>query len=238
MFSSSRARIVAAGIAAIVIAGGSYGIVTATSSSATTTASSASSSGHPLGGGSGSGSGSNARSEGAAGGTAGTVSSVSASGFTVQTSAGEKATITETSATSYQKGASPATAGAVTAGESVLVLGTDDNTTITATQVIVNPPAGSGTNPGGQTIPYSTGKSGSTQQVGQIPAGYTQGQGTIATGTVADKATEASLTAYPGGVVDRVVELSNGDYEVHNIGVKWPHHVFLNHDFKVIGAGD
>ena len=38
--------------------------------------------------------------------------------------------------------------------------------------------------------------------------------------------------------VDRVVGLTNGDYEVHNIGVNWPHHVFLNHDFKVIGAGD
>jgi membrane-bound inhibitor of C-type lysozyme len=238
MFSSNRARIAAAGIAAIVIAGGSYGIVTATSSSATTTASSASSSGHPLGGGSGSGSGSNARSEGAAGGTAGTVSSVSASGFTVQTSAGEKATITETSATSYQKGASPATAGAVTAGESVLVLGTDDNTTITATQVIVNPPAGSGTNPGGQTIPYSTGKSGSTQQVGQIPAGYTQGSGALVSGTTATKAIEAALAAYPGGIVDRVVAIGNGDYEVHNIGVNWPHHIFENSDFQVIGAND
>ena len=39
MFSSKRSRVIAAGIAAVVIAGGSYGIVDATSSSATTTAS-------------------------------------------------------------------------------------------------------------------------------------------------------------------------------------------------------
>jgi hypothetical protein len=124
----------------------------------------------------------------------------------------------------------------VTAGQRVLVLGTDDSTTITATQVIVHPPASAST--ASQVIAFQKGTSGSTKTVGRIPADYVQGQGTIATGTVADKATEASLTAYPGGVVDRVVELSNGDYEVHNIGVNWPHHVFLNHDFKVIGAGD
>ena len=50
-----------------------------------------------------------------------------------------------------------------------------------------------------------------------------------------NKATEA-LAAYPGGIVDRVVKLSNGEYEVHNIGVNWPHHVFVNQDFKVVGA--
>ncbi|MFZ0378692.1 MAG: hypothetical protein WAL38_12745, partial [Solirubrobacteraceae bacterium] len=32
--------------------------------------------------------------------------------------------------------------------------------------------------------------------------------------------------------------LSNGDYEVHNIGVNWPHHSFVNNDFEVIGAND
>jgi hypothetical protein len=32
------------------------------------------------------------------------------------------------------------------------------------------------------------------------------------------------------------VQLSNGDYEVHYIGVNWPHHVLVNQDFKVIGA--
>jgi hypothetical protein len=39
-------------------------------------------------------------------------------------------------------------------------------------------------------------------------------------------------------ITARVVELSNGQYEVHNIGigVNWPHHIFASHDFKVVGA--
>ena len=55
-------------------------------------------------------------------------------------------------------------------------------------------------------------------------------------GTTANQATEAALAAYPGGVVDRVVKVSNGEYEVHNIGVNWPHHIFVNKNFKVVGA--
>jgi hypothetical protein len=236
MFSSNRARVVAAGIAAIVIGGGSYGIVTATSSSATTTPT-ASSSGHSVAGGSGSGaSGSNARSGPAAGGAVGTVSGISASGFTLSTSAGQKVTIKEASSTSYEKGSSPASASAVSTGEPVLVLGTTSSTTITATQVIVQPPSSGGTSPGGQVIPYAQGSQGSTQQVGQIPSDYSQGSGTIVSGTTADQATEAALAAYPGGIVDRVVALGNGDYEVHYIGVNWPHHIFVNQDFQVIGA--
>jgi hypothetical protein len=47
---------------------------------------------------------------------------------------------------------------------------------------------------------------------------------------------EAALAAYPGGIVDRVVKLSSGGYEVHNIGVNWPHHIFVNREFKVVGA--
>src|ERR1700690_1929895 len=41
-----------------------------------------------------------------------------------------------------------------------------------------------------------------------------------------------------GGVIDRVVKLSNGEYEVHDIGVNWPHHIFVNQDFKVLGADE
>jgi hypothetical protein len=145
-------------------------------------------------------------------------------------------TIKEASSTTYEQGTTPASASAVTTGEPVLVLGTTDSTTITATQITVQPPSSGGTSPGGQVISFAKGKQGSTQQVGQIPADYTQGSGTLATDTTADKATEAALAAYPGGVVDRVVELSNGDYEVHYIGVNWPHHIFVNQDFQVIGA--
>jgi membrane-bound inhibitor of C-type lysozyme len=237
MFSSARSKVIAAGVAAIVIGSGSYGIVSATSSSATTTTAPTSS--HPLGSGSGSGAGgSNARSGPAAGGAVGTVSGVSASGFTLTTSGSEKVTIKEASSTTYENGTSQASASAVTAGESALVLGTTDGTTITATEVIVNPPGSGATSPGGQVIPYSKGEQGSTQQVGQIPSDYSPGSGTIVSGATADKATEAALAAYPGGIVDRVVAIGNGDYEVHYDGVNWPHHIFVNQDFQVIGAND
>jgi hypothetical protein len=85
-------------------------------------------------------------------------------------------------------------------------------------------------------IPFQRGAPTTSKQVGQIPANYREGSGTIASGTTANRATEAALAAYPGGVVDRVVQLSNGEYEVHNIGVNWPHHIFVDQDFKVVGA--
>ena len=67
-------------------------------------------------------------------------------------------------------------------------------------------------------------------------ARISRGSGTIVSGKAANKATEAALAAYPGGVIDRVVKLSNGGYEVHNIGVNWPHHIFVDQNFKVVGA--
>jgi hypothetical protein len=242
MFSSVRSKVIAAGVAAIVLGGGSYGIVAATSSSAATSAaaSSPAASSSPAGGFGSGGQGSNARSGPAAGGAVGTVSGVSSSGFTLTTSAGQKVTIKEASSTTYENGTSQASASAVTSGESALVLGTTDSTakTITATQVTVNPPATSPSNPGGQVIAASKGEKGSTQQVGQIPSDYTPGSGTIVGGTTADEAIEAALAAYPGGLVDRVVAIGNGDYEVHYIGVNWPHHIFVSQDFQVIGAND
>jgi len=75
------------------------------------------------------------------------------------------------------------------------------------------------------------------RSVGQIPADYRQGSGTIVGDTTAAKPTQAALAAYSGGIVDRVVRLSNGEYEVHNIGVNWPHHIFVSKNFKVLGAG-
>jgi hypothetical protein len=86
------------------------------------------------------------------------------------------------------------------------------------------------------TVRAERGAPSTSKQVGQIPADYSQGSGTIVSGKTANKATEAALVAYPGGVVDRVVKLSNGGYEVHNIGVNWPHHIFVNQSFEVIGA--
>jgi len=80
------------------------------------------------------------------------------------------------------------------------------------------------------------------RRAGQVKAGRSDpgelesGVGDDRQRTTANKATEAALAAYPGGIVDRVVKLSDGEYIVHYIGVNWPHHVFVNQDFKVVGA--
>jgi hypothetical protein len=125
----------------------------------------------------------------------------------------------------------------MTTGEPVLVLGTTSGTTITATQVVVQPASGgSATFSPSKVVPFERGAPTTSKQDGQIPANYSEGSGTIVSGTTANKATEAALAAYPGGVVDRVVKLSNGEFEVHNIGVNWPHHIFVNKSFKVVGA--
>ena len=85
-------------------------------------------------------------------------------------------------------------------------------------------------------IPFQRGQPGSTKVVGQVPSSFRAGAGTIVTGTAADKAKAAALAAYPGGTVNRVVLLSDGNYNVHMIAVNWPHHIFVTQDFKVIGA--
>jgi hypothetical protein len=237
MFSQRLTRPIAIGATAIAIGGGAYGIVGATASTgsgtATTATSTSATSGQRVPG----GGGSNARSGPAAGGSIGKVTSVSTSGFGLLTSAGETVTVKETSSTTYEKGTSSASASAVRKGKTALVLGTTDSTTITATQVIVQP-TNSGPESSSKVIPFKRGVPSTSKQVGQIPASYKQGSGTIVSGTTANKATKAALTAYPGGIVDRVVKLGNGEYEVHNIGVNWPHHIFVNQDFKVVGADD
>ena len=228
MFSGKLTRFIAIGATGIAIAGGAYGIVIATASNgsgtATTAVSPSATSRQPA---PGSG-GSNARSGPAAGGAVGTVASVSRSSFTLSTAAGQKVTVNKASLTT----------SAINKGESVLVLGTVNGTTITASQVIAQPTGGSGsaTSSATNVVPFQRGAPSASKQVGQIPANYTQGSGTIVSGTTANKATEAALAAYPGGIVDRVVKLSNGEYEVHNIGVNWPHHIFVNKNFKVLGA--
>jgi hypothetical protein len=180
----------------------------------------------------------NARSAPAAGGAVGAVASVSASSFEILTSAGQRVTVEEASSTEYRKAANSIPASAVTNGDSVLVLGIVNGPTITASLVIVQVPdkGGSTASPAAGVVPLKPGAPSAAKQIGQVPANYVQGSGTIVGGTEAMKATEAALAGYPGGIVDRVVELSNGEYEVHNIGVSWPHHIFVSRNFKVVGA--
>jgi hypothetical protein len=223
MFSRRLTRFTAVGAVALAIGGGAYGIISATASSGstTTTTAAAPSANRPaLGGGA-----SNARSGPAAGGTVGTVGTVSTSSFILTTPAGQKVTVMKGSVTTSVK-----------KGKNILVLGTVNGTTITARTVILQSTNGSAKSSAAGVVPFQQGAPSTAKQVGQIPANYSQGSGTIVSGTAANKATQAALAAYPGGIVDRVVNLGNGEYEVHNIGVNWPHHIFVNRNFEVVGA--
>ncbi|HEY2642837.1 MAG TPA: hypothetical protein VGI56_03700 [Galbitalea sp.] len=184
------------------------------------------------------GKGSNARSGAAEGGSSGTVTSVTSSGFTMTTVAGQDVTVKVGSSTAYENGTTSATASEVAKGATVLVLGSTSSTTITASQVIVQPPA-SGGSPSytpSAVVAFKQGSPSAANKDGKVPTDYTEGSGTIVSGSTADKAAEVALATYPGGVVDRVVKLSDGEYEVHYIGVNWPHHVFVTSDFTVVGA--
>jgi hypothetical protein len=231
MFSRKFTRSIAAVAAAIMVAAGAYGIISATASNPTATAVTTTTvrSGPPGRG----GGGTNARSGPAPGGTAGTAGSVTSTSIPLTTSAGQKVAVKTTSSTKYAEGAGSVSPSAVKRGTSVLVLGTVNGSTITATEVIVEVPAAIEST---SVIPFRRDAPSTATQAGQIPANYKEGSGTIISGMTANKATEAALLAYPGGVVDRVVKLSNGEYEVHNIGVNWPHHIFVSKSLEVVGA--
>ena len=180
--------------------------------------------------------GSNARSAPSPGGAAGAISEISKSGLTLKTSAGQTVTVTYSNATKYDEGTKSISSGSLKVGEDVLVYGTTSSTTVGASRVIVESPGSSLFVKSPAVISFTRGAPTDLKVVGVIPPGWTQGSGTIVGETSADEATEAALEKYPGGVVDRVVRLSNGQYNVHYIGVNWPHHVFVSQDFKVVGA--
>jgi hypothetical protein len=96
------------------------------------------------------------------------------------------------------------------------------------------------TSSNGASAPPSTARfaqPGNNQRVvGQVPQGWHSGSGTIITGAAADKAKAVAVAKYPGGTVNRVLQLSDGSYAVHQIKISWPHHVFVSKDFKVTGA--
>jgi hypothetical protein len=58
--------------------------------------------------------------------------------------------------------------------------------------------AGSQPSTAATVVPFQRGAAETSEQTGQIPARYSQGSGTIVSGTTANKATEAALAAYPG----------------------------------------
>jgi hypothetical protein len=119
----------------------------------------------------------------------------------------------------------------IATGATVIVLATGG-------YAIADSGSGSSTNAAtaGKVIPFQRGAPSPATKVGQIPAGFKDGSGTLITGTAANKAKAAAVAAYPGGTVNRVALLNDGEYNVHIIGVNWPHHVFVNQNFKVVGA--
>ncbi|MEA3140216.1 MAG: hypothetical protein QOK23_2385 [Gammaproteobacteria bacterium] len=180
------------------------------------------------------------------GGAVGTVDSVSPSSFEISVSPAHKVTVETASFTTYRKGKSSTSASAITTGERVLVLGIVSFDakeglrvmSITARYVIVQPANGpaSATSAAGE-YTFQRGAPSAAKRVGEIPADYVEGEGTIVNGTVAYKAIEAALaSSFPHGIINRVVKVSNGAYECHNITVNWPHHIFVTRNFKVVGA--
>ena len=149
---------------------------------------------------------------------------------------GAEGDLEEASSTAYESGSRSTLSSAITTGESVLVLGRRTERRSRPRRSWCNPPAPHCNLRGGRGDPLPAGCRNNVEAGRSDPANYSQGSGTIVSGTTAYDATEAALAAYPGGIVDRVVQLSNGEFEVHLIGVNWPHHVFVTQQFKVVGA--
>ncbi|MEU0950606.1 hypothetical protein ABZ379_49565 [Streptomyces canus] len=170
------------------------------------------------------------------GGATGIVKATFKSGFTFSTPAGVEVTVKETASTTYAKKTHHTSANVVKKGKSVLVLGVVDNTTITAEQVIVQPGGDGGASAAqaAGVLAFQKGTPSPDKRVGTIPE-YNEGDGTIVSGAKAYRVVKAAQAVVPGGIVDRVVQLADGEYETHNIGVLWPHHVFVDKNLKVVG---
>ncbi|MEY9861094.1 hypothetical protein ABH935_006734 [Catenulispora sp. GAS73] len=241
-FATRKRKVaVIAGLAVLAVTGIGVGLVAASGSTSGTSATASGSTGSPTSpvGAGGARQGSNARSTNEPGGTSGTISSVTGTGFSVKTTVGESITIDENSSTTYENaaGATPTatTSSALTPGQAVLVLGTVNSTTITASQVTIEPANSPYTTASTDVTAVHQGQQNASQSYGTIPTDYTEGQGTIVGAGTANQAVQTALQKYPGGIVDRVVQLPDGDYEVHDIGTNI-HHIFENSSFQVIGA--
>jgi hypothetical protein len=168
------------------------------------------------------------------GGSTGLVDTTFASGFTMTTATGIEVTVNETSSTKTVGGQ----ASDVRKGTSVLVLGLDDGATITADGVVIqrHGDGGAAAAKANGVVPFDPGVPTPQKSVGTIPASYTEGQGTIVSGIQAFIPVAVAQARFPGGIVDRVVNLSDGSYEVHNFSINWPHHVFVSKEFMFLGA--
>ncbi|SDO17419.1 hypothetical protein SAMN05216259_10820 [Actinacidiphila guanduensis] len=176
------------------------------------------------------------RSDPSDGGATGIVQSTSTTGFTIKTATGVSVTVTDDAHTVFTRSNHRTSAEQVQDGASILVLGLVDSTTITASKVDIQPhgDGGAAASQKAGVIAFTQGTPSPDKSVGTIPD-YTEGEGTTVNGPTADKAIQAAQAVVPGGIADRVVKLDDGEYEVHNISINWPHHVFVNQEFKVVG---
>jgi hypothetical protein len=176
------------------------------------------------------------------GGSTGIVATTFASGFTMTTATGITVTVNETPFTKTVDAAAGEDGDGgrdVRKGTSVLVVGLDHSgATITADWIVIQPhgDGGAAAAKAQGVIPFQSGVPSPAQSVGTIPASYTEGVGTLVSGTQAYVPVWVAQALFPGGIVDRVVSLSDGSYEVHNISINWPHHVFVSKDFMYLGA--
>jgi hypothetical protein len=99
---------------------------------------------------------------------------------------------------------------------------------------IVDSSSGSGASGTANAAPPA--QTGGPSPAGQVPRSWSPGTGTIITGAAADQAKAAAVAKYPGGTVNRVLQLSDGSYAVHRIATPAPHHIFVSKDFKVTGT--
>jgi hypothetical protein len=174
------------------------------------------------------------------GGSTGIVATTFESGFTITTATGVVVTVNETPFTKTVN----ATREYVDfdlnirTGTSVLVVGLNNAATITADWVVIQPhgDGGAAAAKAQDVIPFETGVPSPAKSVGTIPASYTEGGGTLVSGTLAYVPVWVAQAVFPGGIVDRVVSLSDGSYEVHNVGINWPHHVFVSKALVYLGA--
>jgi hypothetical protein len=174
------------------------------------------------------------------GGSNGIVATTFESGFTITTATGVVVTVNETPFTKTvdATGESVDFGHNIRQGTSVLVVGLDNAATITADWVVIQPlgDGGAAAAKAQGVIPFETGVPSPAKSVGTIPASYTEGGGTLVSGTLAYVPVWVAQAVFPGGIVDRVVSLSDGSYEVHNAGINWPHHVFVSKALVYLGA--
>jgi hypothetical protein len=71
---------------------------------------------------------------------------------------------------------------------------------------------------------------------GNFQGGGPGGGGAAVTGTTATKVKNAALAKYPGGTVERVMQLPDGSYVVHVMTGSTEVHVLVSKAFKVTGT--